>query len=60
MMKIKPIKTESEYEEALDRLNTVFFAPLNTKEGQEAKMLVELITNYEDIHYPIDPPDSME
>ena len=59
-MKIKVIKTEEEYEQALNRLDGIFDAPVDTKEGDEAELLMILIEKYEDDHYPIDPPDPIE
>jgi len=51
------IKTEKEYDQALDRLNEIFNAKPNSKEGREAELLVLLIEDYEDQHHPIDTPD---
>jgi len=59
-MKIKPIKTEKDYEKALDRLEVIFDAKINSKEGDEADILSLLIENYENQHYPIESPDPIE
>jgi HTH-type transcriptional regulator/antitoxin HigA len=59
-MDLKPIKTESDYEKALKRLELIFDAPLESKEGDEAEILSMLIDNYENIHYPIEAPDPIE
>ena len=59
-MKIKPIKTEKDYEKALKRLELIFDATPNSKDGDEAEILSLLIENYENKHYPIDPPDPIE
>lgn len=59
-MKIKPIKTEKDYTQALDRLEVIFDASPDSKEGDEAEILSLLIENYENIHYPIDAPDPIE
>ncbi|KAB1065003.1 transcriptional regulator [Tamlana haliotis] len=59
-MKIKPIKSEQDYEKALDRLEVIFDAKINTKEGDEAEILSMLIDNYENQYYPIDAPDPIE
>ena len=56
-MNIKPIKTKKDYQNALNRLEVIFDAPLNSKEGDEAEILSLLIENYENIHYPIEAPD---
>jgi HTH-type transcriptional regulator/antitoxin HigA len=57
---MKPIKTEQDYQNALDRLSEVFDAPVNSPEGDEAEVLAVLIEHYEDTHYPIDPPDPID
>ncbi|HET7114925.1 MAG TPA: transcriptional regulator [Hanamia sp.] len=59
-MELKPIKTETEYTKALKRLEVIFDAPANTKEGDEAEILSMLIENYEDEHYPIEAADPIE
>ena len=59
-MKIKVIKTEEDYNEALLRLEKVFHAAENTPEGDEAELLAILIENYEGKHYQIDAPDPIE
>lgn len=56
-MKIKPIKTEADYENALERLELIFDSAQNTEEGDEAEILAMLIDNYENIHHPIEAPD---
>ena len=59
-MKIKPIKIEKDYKKALKRLELIFDATPNSKDGDEAEILSLLIENYENKHYPIDPPDPIE
>lgn len=59
-MKIKPIKTEEDYEQALERLEVIFDSDPNSKEGDEAEVLSLLIENYENQHYPIEVPDPIE
>lgn len=59
-MKIKPIKSEQDYEKALERLETIFDAMPNTKEGDEAEILSMLIDSYENQHFPIEAPDPIE
>jgi len=59
-MKQGILKTEKDYEQALSRLEDVFDSPANSKEGDEAELLVLLIENYENQHYPIDAPDPIE
>ena len=59
-MEIKPIKTEKDYDKALERLELIFDADSNSKEGDEAEILSLLIENYENKHYPIESPDPIE
>ena len=59
-MEIRPIKTEKDYNFALERVNTLFDAKPNTNEGDELDILVTLIEKYEQIHYPIPEPDPIE
>jgi len=59
-MDIKVIKTEKDLEKALERLDVIFEAPIDSPEGDEAEILSILIEKYEDEHYPIGPPDPIE
>ncbi|MBO9583420.1 MAG: DNA-binding protein [Flavobacterium sp.] len=59
-MDIKPIKTEDDYNNALERVNVLFNAKPDTIEGDELDILVTLIEKYEQIHYPIPDPDPIE
>lgn len=59
-MKIKPIKTEADYREALKRLEVIFDAAIGTKESDEADILGLMVDEYEKKHYPIDAPDPIE
>ncbi len=56
-MDIKAIKTEEDYNQALSRLEVIFHAAVDSKEGDEADVLSILIEKYEDEHYPIEAPD---
>ncbi|WP_313503990.1 helix-turn-helix domain-containing protein [Kaistella carnis] len=59
-MEIKPIRTEQDYNQALERLEVIFDAKKGTKEGDELEVLGILIEKYEDDHFPIDLPDPIE
>lgn len=59
-MKLKPIKTERDYWDALDRLELIFDAPAGTGKGDEAEILSLLIENFEDEYYTIEAPDPIE
>lgn len=58
-MEIKAIKTESDYENALDRLKSIFQAVASTPDGDEAEVLSTLIEKYENGHYPIECPTQL-
>jgi HTH-type transcriptional regulator/antitoxin HigA len=59
-MEIKLIKTENDYNQALERLAVVFDAKKGTAEGDELELLGILIEQYENTHFPIDLPDPIE
>lgn len=59
-MNVKPIKSEADYRNALARLDMIFDAPIDSKDGDEAEILALLIEDYEDEHYQIEAPDPIE
>jgi len=59
-MNIKLIKSETDYENALKRLEQIFDAKIGTPESDEADVLGLLIDEYEKKHYPIEAPDPIE
>jgi HTH-type transcriptional regulator / antitoxin HigA len=59
-MNIKPVKTEEDYQQALKRLEELFTAKPDTREGDELEILGILIENYEEEHFPVDSPDPIE
>ena len=59
-MNLKPIRSEMDYRQGLERLEVIFDAPIDTKEGDEAEILSMLIETYENEHYPIEAPDPIE
>ena len=56
-MKQTLIKSEKQYDKALERLNEIFDAKPNSSEGQEAELLSLLIESYEETNHVIDSPD---
>jgi HTH-type transcriptional regulator/antitoxin HigA len=60
IMNVKPIKSDKDYRNALERLEVIFDASIDTKEGDEAEILSLVIENYENEHYPIEAPDPIE
>ncbi len=59
-MKLKPIKSEQDYHQVLERLEEIFDAEPNTKEGDELEILGILIKKYENENFPIELPDPIE
>lgn len=59
-MTIKPIKTEKDYQDALDRLKSIFDSKKGSAQGDELEILGILIEKYEDEHFPIGFPDPIE
>ena len=56
-MNIKPIKTDSDYKEALKTMEQIFDAKMGSKESDEADILGLLIDEYENKIFPIEAPD---
>jgi len=54
------IKTEKEYKKALKRAEKLMLLPENSPEDKELELLSLLIEDYENKHYPIEPPDPIE
>ncbi len=59
-MKIEPIKTKSDYQKSLKRLEVIFDAVIGTQESDEADILGLLIDDFENKYYPIEAPDPIE
>ena len=59
-MEIKPIKSETDYQVALERLDKLFDAKNGTQESDEADVLAVLVDEFEKRHYPIEAPDPIE
>lgn len=59
-MNIHLIKSESDYQQALKRLEVVFDTLIGTPESDEADLLGLIIDEYEKKHYPIEAPDPIE
>ena len=56
-MNIKPIRNKADYQNALERLELIFDAKRDTKEGDELEILAMVVDNYETEHFPIEMPD---
>lgn len=59
-MEIKPIKTEEDYQAALEEIESLFNAQPDTPEGDRLEVLTTLIEAYEEKHYSIPLPDPIE
>ena len=59
-MTIKPIRTEKDYEKALERVEEIMDAEFGSEEFDELEILSTLIENYEAKHHKIDIPDPIE
>ena len=59
-MEAKLIKTEEDYNRALVRIDELFDVTPNSKEFDEVELLITLVELYEQQHYKIDDPDTIE
>jgi HTH-type transcriptional regulator/antitoxin HigA len=59
-MNIKPIKTKKDYRDSLAELKKLFHAKKGTPKGDRLEVLMVLIDDYENRHFPIDPPSAIE
>ena len=61
-MKLKIIKTKKEYETYLDWVDEMLDkkTKINTPEGETLQIILLLIKQYEDQHFPIPIPDPIE
>ena len=57
MLDLHPIRTESEYEAALEELEQLIDAPADTPEADRLDLLATLVDAYEREHFPVDLPD---
>jgi len=61
-MRLKPIRSESEYDKALERVDEIMGInpEIGTKESDELEVLILLIERYEDEAWTVSPPDPIE
>lgn len=59
-MKAKILKTEVDYEAALERVDALMDAQAGTAQADELELWSLLVEVYERDHYPMDPPDPIE
>jgi HTH-type transcriptional regulator / antitoxin HigA len=59
-MEIRPIRTQTDYQEALREIELLFDAAENTPEYDRLDILSTLVEAYEKTHFPIELPDPIE
>lgn len=59
-MEIRPIKTDADYQAALEEIERLFDAAPDTPEGDRLEVLTTLVEAYEDKHYAVPLPDPIE
>jgi HTH-type transcriptional regulator/antitoxin HigA len=59
-MRIRPIRSEADYDAALHRVEALWGSASETPEGDELDVLLPLIEAYEREHYPIDLPTPID
>ncbi|HLC17100.1 MAG TPA: transcriptional regulator [Thermodesulfovibrionia bacterium] len=59
-MKIRPVRSEKDYKQVIERIDELIDSKLGTKEFDELEILSILAENYEEKHYNIDFPDPVE
>lgn len=57
MMDLKPIRSEADYEAALQEIDRLMDAAPDTAEGDLLDVLTTLVEAYEARHHPVEPPD---
>ena len=59
-MNIRPVNSEQAYDEAIERIETLWGAESGTPEGDELDVLLTLVRVYEKENYPVPPPTPIE
>ncbi|MEE8188260.1 MAG: transcriptional regulator [Kiloniellales bacterium] len=59
-MDIKPIKSEADYQAALEEIEGLMDAKAGTADGDRLEVLTTLVEAHEAKHHPIDAPDPIE
>lgn len=57
---VKPIRTEADYESAIEAVAALWGSPGGTPAGDRLDVLATLIDAYEAQAHPMDPPDPIE
>src|SRR3979411_939474 len=59
-MDIRPIRTKTDYRDALKQIESLMTAKANSPEGDRLDVLTTLVEAYERAHFPMDLPDAVE
>lgn len=59
-MEVRPIRTQTDYQEALREIESLFGVAENTPEYDRLDILSTLVEAYEKTHFPIELPDPIE
>ncbi|MEE4376425.1 MAG: transcriptional regulator [Candidatus Competibacteraceae bacterium] len=59
-MDIHPLKTEADYEAALEQIDRLWGSPEGTPDGDHLDVLLVLVEHYESKHHRIDLPDPID
>ena len=54
---VRPIRSEADYDAALERIDALMGAKFGTPEGDELDVLATLVDAYEEKRFPMDAPD---
>ena len=57
---LKPIRSETDYDRALEEVASLWGAKAGTADGDRLDILATLIETYEAAHFPMDPPDPID
>jgi HTH-type transcriptional regulator / antitoxin HigA len=57
---VKPIRSQRDYEAALNEVGRLWGAKAGTRDGDRLDAIANLIEAYEAEYYPMDPPDPIE
>ncbi len=59
-MNIKPIRSETDYQQALRRIDGLIDCADESEQADELDVLSVLVESYESEHYPVAPPDPVD
>ena len=59
-MNIRPVNSEQAYDEAIERIESLWGAESGTPEGDELDVLLTLVRVYEEKNHPVPPPTPIE